>query len=71
MGKESNKSGLAGKVAGSIFLTLGIAFMLWQETLTGNIISDSSSQLTLNIAFILSFVLMIIGGLLLFKSFKK
>ncbi|MBI3622906.1 hypothetical protein HY212_02385 [Candidatus Pacearchaeota archaeon] len=56
-----------------IFIISGLAFMLWQDTITnstGNVIG-SSSTLSLDIAFVLSFILMILGGVLLFKSFKK
>ena len=67
--REPEKSGLIRKVSASVFLLAGLFFMAVPDfTTTGNVIGSSTGA---NISFFLSLALMIIGGVLLFRSFKK
>lgn len=63
------KGTLTLRVMASIFLVAGTLFMLWQEKIvTGNVIGNETP---INIAFFSSLALIIIGGILLFRSLKK
>jgi hypothetical protein len=64
-----SKKSIATKVSSFIFLLVGLIFMAVHKfTATGNVIGAASST---SIPFFLSLGLMIIGGVLLFQSFKK
>ena len=67
--RQKRGSNLTQKVSAFIFLIAGFIFMVFPDfTTTGNVISSSSN---IDISFFLSFVLMIIGGVLLFKSLRN
>ena len=52
-----------------IFIISGLGFMLWQESIvTGNVVGSTTS---IDIAFFASLALIVIGGILLFRSLKK
>lgn len=62
--------GLLKRILGSIFLLFGLGFLFYQDIITtGNVISESAAAF--DIAFILSLVLMILGGILFHQSFKR
>jgi len=66
---QDSETSLASRVTASIFLVAGFIFMIIPDfTATGNIIGSNSAS---NLSFFLSLGLMIIGGVLLFQSFKK
>jgi hypothetical protein len=59
------------RIFGVAFLVFGIGFITYGGlSSTGNIISASTPS-SLDIGFILSFMLMLIGGILLFRNSKK
>jgi len=68
-GKRSGEGSLAGRISAFVFLIVGLASMLVQDGLvqTGNIIGSGTK---LDIPFLLSLLLMVIGGALLFISLK-
>lgn len=67
--KHPLDSGLVEKLASLVFLIAGFIFLALPDfTTTGNIIGNSAGT---NISFFLSLGLMIIGGVLLFQSFRK
>jgi hypothetical protein len=67
--KRSNGGGLVEKLSSFIFLLAGLFFMALPDfTTTGGFIGIGSGS---TISFFLSLGLIIIGGVLFFKSFKK
>ena len=70
-GAGSYVGGLWKRITGSIFLIFGLGFLFYQDTITtGNVVFESTA-VALDIAFVLSFGLMIIGGILFYQSFRK
>ena len=71
MESHDDETSLKEKIAAAVFIILGFVFMIFCDfgaTTTGNVISSSSGA---NLSFFLSLGLMVIGGVLLFQSFRK